>query len=48
MDGGENPLCAAEGVPRVRASTDVTNVPMAHAFARAGYVEHQIDMTWPT
>ena len=43
-------LLAGEGAPRIRASTDVTNVPMAHAFARAGYVdfEHQIDMTWRT
>jgi len=41
-------LLAAEGVPRIRASTDVGNVPMARAFARAGYVafERQIDMTW--
>ena len=37
-----------QGVDRVRASTDVGNVPMARAFARAGYVttEHQLDMTW--
>jgi RimJ/RimL family protein N-acetyltransferase len=36
-------------VPRIRASTDVGNVPMANAFHRAGYVTHecQIDMTWP-
>jgi RimJ/RimL family protein N-acetyltransferase len=41
-------LLAAEGVPRIRASTDVGNVPMARAFARAGYVnfERQLDMTW--
>lgn len=41
-------VLAAEGVPRVRASTDVGNVPMAAAFHRAGYVvfERQIDMTW--
>lgn len=41
-------VLAAEGVPRIRASTDVGNVPMAAAFRRAGYVafEHQIDMTW--
>jgi RimJ/RimL family protein N-acetyltransferase len=41
-------LLAAEGVPRIRAATDVGNVPMAKAFARAGYVtfERQIDMTW--
>jgi RimJ/RimL family protein N-acetyltransferase len=41
-------LLAGEGVPRIRASTDVGNVPMARAFARAGYVtfERQLDMTW--
>lgn len=41
-------LLAAEGVPRIRASTDVGNVPMAKAFARAGYITHQrqLDMTW--
>jgi RimJ/RimL family protein N-acetyltransferase len=41
-------LLADEGVPRIRAATDVGNVPMARAFARAGYVtfERQIDMTW--
>jgi len=41
-------LLAAEGVPRIRASTDLGNVPMARAFARAGYrtFERQIDMTW--
>ena len=38
----------SEGVPRIRASTDVGNAPMARAFARAGYVtfERQLDMTW--
>jgi RimJ/RimL family protein N-acetyltransferase len=41
-------LLAAEGVPRIRAATDVGNVPMAKAFARAGYevFERQVDMTW--
>ncbi|NMO51866.1 GNAT family N-acetyltransferase [Actinoplanes sp. TBRC 11911] len=41
-------ILAAEDVPRIRAATDVGNVPMAAAFARAGYVtfERQIDMTW--
>lgn len=41
-------LLADEGVPRIRASTDVTNVPMARAFARAGYVnfQRQLDMVW--
>ncbi|MET0495862.1 MAG: GNAT family N-acetyltransferase [Actinoplanes sp.] len=41
-------ILADEGMPRVRAATDLDNVPMARAFARAGYVnfERQIDMTW--
>jgi RimJ/RimL family protein N-acetyltransferase len=41
-------LLVEEGVPRIRASTDVGNQPMARAFARAGYVafERQLDMTW--
>jgi GNAT superfamily N-acetyltransferase len=41
-------LLAGEGVPRIRAATDVGNVPMANAFARAGYAvfERQVDMTW--
>jgi GNAT superfamily N-acetyltransferase len=41
-------ILAAQGVPRIRASTDVGNVPMANAFARAGYVVHQrqIDLRW--
>jgi len=41
-------LLAAQNVPRIRASTDVGNAPMAAAFARAGYLtfERQIDMTW--
>ncbi|WP_329234451.1 GNAT family N-acetyltransferase [Actinoallomurus sp. NBC_01490] len=41
-------VLAAEGVDRIRASTDVGNTPMAKAFARAGYpvYEHQLDMTW--
>jgi ribosomal protein S18 acetylase RimI-like enzyme len=41
-------VLAAEGVSRVRASTDVGNTPMAAAFRRAGYAafEHRIDMTW--
>jgi hypothetical protein len=35
-------------VPRIRASTDLGNVPMAGAFARAGYVdlEREVNMTW--
>jgi RimJ/RimL family protein N-acetyltransferase len=41
-------ILAAEDVPRIRAATDLGNVPMAAAFARAGYVtfERQLDMTW--
>jgi RimJ/RimL family protein N-acetyltransferase len=41
-------LLAAQNVPRIRASTDVGNAPMAAAFALAGYVtfERQIDMAW--
>ncbi|SCE76511.1 GNAT family N-acetyltransferase [Micromonospora saelicesensis] len=39
---------AAEDVPRIRAATDLGNVPMAEAFARAGYVnfERAINMAW--
>jgi RimJ/RimL family protein N-acetyltransferase len=41
-------VLARADVPRIRASTDLGNAPMARAFARAGYVAsaHQIDMTW--
>ncbi len=41
-------VLAEQGVPRIRASTDLGNTPMANAFQRAGYVnfERQIDMTW--
>ncbi len=41
-------VLAAEGVPRVRAATDLGNVPMADAFARAGYAAFQrtLNMTW--
>lgn len=41
-------ILAAQGVPRIRAATDVGNVPMARSFARAGYAtfERQLDMTW--
>jgi RimJ/RimL family protein N-acetyltransferase len=41
-------VLAAEDAPRIRASTDVGNVPMARAFHHAGWVTtgHQIDMTW--
>ena len=42
-------VLAAEGVPRIRASTDLGNIPMARAFRRAGWVitGHEINMTWP-
>ncbi|MBM7491912.1 RimJ/RimL family protein N-acetyltransferase [Micromonospora luteifusca] len=41
-------ILAAEDVPRIRAATDLGNVPMANAFARAGYVnfERAINMAW--
>ncbi|HEX6684692.1 MAG TPA: GNAT family N-acetyltransferase [Candidatus Limnocylindrales bacterium] len=41
-------ILAAQDVPRIRAATDLGNVPMARAFERAGFVnfERQIDMTW--
>jgi RimJ/RimL family protein N-acetyltransferase len=41
-------ILAAQDVPRIRAATDLGNVPMARAFQRAGYVnfERQITMTW--
>jgi RimJ/RimL family protein N-acetyltransferase len=41
-------VLAASDAPRIRASTDLVNVPMAKAFQRAGYAvyQHQIDMTW--
>jgi RimJ/RimL family protein N-acetyltransferase len=37
-----------QDAPRIRATTDVGNVPMANAFQRAGYVnfEREINMTW--
>lgn len=41
-------ILAQQDVPRIRASTDVGNVPMANAFQRAGYVNfgREINMTW--
>ena len=41
-------ILAATDAPRIRASTDLGNVPMARAFHRAGWITtgHQIDMTW--
>ncbi|PKV88572.1 GNAT family N-acetyltransferase [Streptomyces sp. TLI_146] len=43
-------ILAAQDVPRIRAATDLANVPMADAFARAGYVTFQraINMVWPS
>ncbi|MCF3961582.1 GNAT family N-acetyltransferase [Streptomyces fuscigenes] len=41
-------VLAAAGAPRIRASTDVGNTPMARAFERAGYAtfQRQLDLTW--
>jgi hypothetical protein len=41
-------ILAAQDVPRIRASTDLGNVPMANAFRRAEYVNfgREINMTW--
>lgn len=41
-------IAAADNPPRIRAATDVGNVPMAKAFARNGYRTEgaQIDLTW--
>jgi len=41
-------ILAAEGVPRIRAATDLGNTPMANAFRRAGYVdlERTINLVW--
>ncbi|GGM90893.1 GNAT family N-acetyltransferase [Dactylosporangium sucinum] len=41
-------VLAAQDVPRIRATTDVGNTPMAAAFAAAGYVnfEREVVMTW--
>ncbi|MFF6995441.1 GNAT family N-acetyltransferase [Streptomyces sp. NPDC008313] len=41
-------VLAEQDVPRVRASTDLGNVPMAKAFRRAGYAnfEREINMVW--
>ncbi|MGW7536392.1 GNAT family N-acetyltransferase [Amycolatopsis sp. NPDC054798] len=42
-------ILAAQEVPRIRAATDLGNLPMANAFRRAGYVnfERTITMAWP-
>ena len=47
-NGYINEILAAHDVPRIRASTDLGNVPMAEAFARAGWVnfERSIGMIW--
>jgi RimJ/RimL family protein N-acetyltransferase len=41
-------ILAARDAPRIRATTDLGNIPMAGAFARAGWVnfERSISMTW--
>lgn len=41
-------ILADQKPPRIRAATDLGNVPMARAFERAGYVnfERTINMTW--
>jgi hypothetical protein len=41
-------VLAEQDVPRIRASTDLGNVPMANAFRRAGYSDfkREINMTW--
>lgn len=41
-------ILAAQDVPRIRATTDLGNVPMAAAFSRAGWVnfENSINMAW--
>ncbi|MCF6468914.1 GNAT family N-acetyltransferase [Nonomuraea sp. MG754425] len=45
---GTRVLSTQEDVRRIRASTDLENVPMANAFKRAGWInfEHSINMTW--
>lgn len=49
LNEGTRVLLAEGDPPRIRANTDVANVPMARAFARNGYdaYEHQLDMVWP-
>lgn len=41
-------ILATQHVPRIRASTDLGNTPMANAFRRAGYInfEREIKMNW--
>lgn len=40
---------AAQDVPRIRAATDLANIPVASAFRRLGYVnfERTINLIWP-
>lgn len=41
-------ILAVQKVPRIRASTDLANIPMARAFSRAGWVNYEraFTMTW--
>ncbi|MFD9034027.1 GNAT family N-acetyltransferase [Streptomyces sp. NPDC059567] len=43
-------VLAGQDVPRIRAATDLGNVPMANAFARTGYAtfERAINFVWDT
>ncbi|MEW1690037.1 GNAT family N-acetyltransferase [Streptomyces sp. NPDC091265] len=45
---GTRVLAGQEGVQRIRAATDLGNVPMAKSFERLGYVnfERALDMVW--
>ncbi|MEV7402457.1 GNAT family N-acetyltransferase [Streptomyces sp. NPDC091267] len=45
---GTRVLAGQEGVERIRAATDLGNVPMAKSFERLGYVnfERALDMVW--
>ncbi|MFJ4841736.1 GNAT family N-acetyltransferase [Streptomyces sp. NPDC088746] len=45
---GTRVLAGQEGVERIRAATDLGNVPMARSFERLGYVnfERAFDMVW--
>lgn len=45
---GTRVLAGQDGVERIRAATDVGNVPMAKSFERLGYVnfERAFDMVW--
>ncbi|MFB8083763.1 GNAT family N-acetyltransferase [Streptomyces sp. NPDC055992] len=45
---GTRVLAGQDGVERIRASTDLGNVPMAKAFARLGFInfERSFDMVW--